>query len=67
MSGTEGQDYLERAQALRPLLVREAEAIERDRRLTPAVVSALIENGFYRMLLPKTIGGAELDPPSFMR
>lgn len=67
MSGTAGQDHLERAQALRPLLLREAEAIERGRRLTPAVVTGLVENGLYRMLLPKSIGGAELDPPSFMR
>jgi alkylation response protein AidB-like acyl-CoA dehydrogenase len=54
-----GFDLVERARALRRLIAREADEIERTRRLTPPVVSALIENGLYRALLPKSLGGAK--------
>ena len=38
-------DFPERVRALAPLIAREADAIERTRRLTEPVVSALIGNG----------------------
>src|SRR5579862_6635140 len=57
---------VERARALAPLLTEEADEIERTRRLTPKVVSALIENGLYKSLLPKSIGGFESPPLVFM-
>jgi len=50
---------VERARALAPLIAKEAGDAEQARRLTPAVVSALIENGLYRSLLPQSIGGHE--------
>jgi indole-3-acetate monooxygenase len=58
---------IERAQALAPLIAREADEIERTRRLTGPVVSALIENGLYRVLLPQSLGGAEAPPEIFMQ
>src|ERR1700723_1815774 len=58
---------VERAKALVPLIAREADEIERTRRLTPPVVSALIENGLYRSLLPQSLGGAEAPPQIFMQ
>ena len=67
MNKPAGFEPVERARALAPLLAREADEIERTRRLTPAVVSALIENGLYRMLLPRTQGGAEVAPETFMQ
>ena len=60
-------DLVERARALAPLIIREADEIERTRRLTEPVVSALIENGMYRALLPKSIGGAEAPLEVFMQ
>jgi indole-3-acetate monooxygenase len=57
---------VERAKALAPLITQEADEIERTRRLTPKVVSALIENGLYKSLLPKNIGGFESPPLVFM-
>src|ERR1700752_3411469 len=57
---------VERARALAPLITREADEIERTRRLTPAVTSALVENGLYRALLPKSLGGAEAALETFM-
>jgi alkylation response protein AidB-like acyl-CoA dehydrogenase len=58
---------VERASALAPLIAREADEIERARRLTAPVVSALIENGLYRVLLPQSFGGAEAPPEVFMQ
>src|SRR5947208_15533010 len=62
---TLGQDYLARASALRPLIAAAADEAERRRELTPEIVDALIENGIFRMLLPRSLGGAELDPLSY--
>ena len=58
---------VERARALAPLIAGEAGEIERTRRLTQPVVSALIENGLYRVLLPQSLGGAEAPPEVFMQ
>jgi indole-3-acetate monooxygenase len=56
-----------RARALAPLITREADEIEKTRRLTPAVTAALIENGLYRALLPQSLGGAEAPLEIFMQ
>ncbi len=61
-----GPDDVERARALAPLIRESADEIERGRRLTDPVVAALVKGGFYRMLLPKSLGGAELAPEFFM-
>ncbi|MCP3394110.1 acyl-CoA dehydrogenase [Bradyrhizobium sp. CCGB12] len=58
---------VELARAIAPLIAREADAIERTRRLTPDVVNALIENGLYRALLPHGLGGAEAPIEVFMQ
>jgi len=58
---------VERARALAPLIAKQADEIEGTRRLTQPVVAALIENGLYRALLPKTFGGAEAPPEVFMQ
>ncbi|MFL6790702.1 MAG: acyl-CoA dehydrogenase family protein, partial [Bradyrhizobium sp.] len=67
MSKPEGFDLAARARALAPLITRDADEIERTRRLTPAVTSALIENGLYRALLPKSHGGIEATLEAFMQ
>jgi alkylation response protein AidB-like acyl-CoA dehydrogenase len=58
---------VERASALKPLIAREADEAEQTRRLTQPVVSALIENGLYRALLPRSIGGHEAPLEIFMQ
>ena len=60
-------DLVERARALAPLIRQEADEIELTRRLTEPVVSALIDNGLYRALLPKSLGGAEVPLKTFMQ
>lgn len=67
MNRNPGLDLVERARALQPLIARDADEIERTRRLTPAVTSALIENGLYRSLLPQSLGGAEAPLEIFMQ
>jgi alkylation response protein AidB-like acyl-CoA dehydrogenase len=67
MNKLPGFGLVERARALAPLIAREADEIERTRRLTQPVVSALIENGLYRALLPQSLGGAEAPPEIFMQ
>src|SRR2546430_6988046 len=62
-----GIDLVERAKSLAPLIMREADEIERTRRLTSAVTQALIENGLYRALLPKSFGGIEASLEAFMQ
>jgi alkylation response protein AidB-like acyl-CoA dehydrogenase len=67
MNRAQNFDLVERARALAPLIAGEAGEIERIRRLTAPVVSALIENGLYRSLLPKSFGGAEAPLEIFMQ
>src|SRR3954470_19786344 len=67
MNKLPGFGLIERAKALQPLIAREADEIERTRRLTEPVASALIENGLYRMLLPQSLGGFEAAPDVFMQ
>jgi indole-3-acetate monooxygenase len=66
MNKIPGFGLIERARALAPLIASEADEIERTRRLTPPVVSGLIENGLYRVLLPQSVGGAEAPLEVFM-
>src|SRR6201747_1676398 len=67
MNKLPGFGLIERARALAPLIAQEADEIERTRRLTQPVVSALTENGLYRALLPQSVGGAEVAPDVFMQ
>ncbi|WP_256805538.1 acyl-CoA dehydrogenase family protein [Bradyrhizobium sp. Bra64] len=67
MNATPAVGLVERARALAPLIAGEADEIERSRRLTAAVVSALIDNGLYRALLPQSLGGAEAPIEIFMQ
>jgi alkylation response protein AidB-like acyl-CoA dehydrogenase len=67
MNKSAGVDLVERARSLAPLIAREADEIERTRRLTQPVVAALIDNGLYRALLPKSLGGAEAPITAFMQ
>lgn len=60
-------DYVEAAQALLPLIEANADRIERDRALPRELVDALIDAGIFRLLLPRSLGGIELDLPTHIR
>lgn len=59
------QDYIERARELMPMLREDADECEKHRQVTERCVAAMIERGIFKMLLPKSIGGAELDPLTY--
>ena len=59
-------EYLRRAQELGPELDAAAEEIEQRRELPEAIIDALVERGLFRLLLPRTLGGAELRPAAYV-
>lgn len=61
------RDFVERAHMLAPQIEAAADQIERDCQLPEPLVTALVDAGLTRMLLPRTLGGAELDPLTFMQ
>lgn len=58
---------VERAAALAPLLEAAAPRIEAGRELPEDVVSALHEAGLFRLLLPRSLGGDEVEPVVFVQ
>ncbi len=66
-AGDPGIEFLERARAFVPELGAAAPEIERRRELPEPVVAAMVERGFFRMLLPRSLGGAELLPAPYVR
>jgi alkylation response protein AidB-like acyl-CoA dehydrogenase len=57
---------LARARALAPLLDRCAEAVEAERRLVPALLDGLHDAELFRLLLPRSLDGGEVDPITFV-
>ena len=64
---TRGPDYLERARRLAPMLKDAADEIEERRELPERIVEALIEAGFFKLLIPRSLGGAELHPLTYVQ
>lgn len=60
-------DWVAKARALTPLLAAAASRIEADQALPPEVLDALHAAKMFRMFLPQSIGGAELDLPTFFQ
>jgi alkylation response protein AidB-like acyl-CoA dehydrogenase len=58
---------LETARALAPTIAKFADRVEAERRLPKPLADALHDAGLFRMLLPRSLGGAELDPPTFVQ
>jgi alkylation response protein AidB-like acyl-CoA dehydrogenase len=53
--------------ALAPRLRESAEQSERERRVPADVVTALVEAGVFRMCVPRSAGGGEVDPFTLVR
>jgi indole-3-acetate monooxygenase len=64
---TEVHPQVARALALHPLIGQDGDEINRRRELTPAIVRALKDGTFFRMLQPRSIGGMEMKPSDFSR
>jgi len=65
-TGAQDTDYLRRAREFAPELAAAATEVERRHELPEPVVASLAERGFFRLLLPRSLGGAELLPASFV-
>ena len=59
-------DYLARVRDMVPALAAAAAEIDRRRELPERIVEALVERGLFRLLLPATLGGAELLPAQYV-
>jgi alkylation response protein AidB-like acyl-CoA dehydrogenase len=59
------QDYIQRARELVPMLRAAGDEIEKNRQTSEHVIAAMVERGIFKMLLPKSIGGGELDPLTY--
>ena len=58
---------LEAARSLESLIRRHADEADRERRLTQPVVEALHDAGLFSMIVPRALGGAELDATAFLQ
>jgi alkylation response protein AidB-like acyl-CoA dehydrogenase len=58
-------DLLDAVDTLAPRLRQAAAEVERERSLTESLVQAMADLGLYRMLLPRTLGGGEIDPLTY--
>ena len=56
------EDLLERVQQLAPVIREHADRAEQERHLADPVVAAIQEAGLYRMLIPRALGGLQVDP-----
>jgi indole-3-acetate monooxygenase len=59
-------DYLDRVAELAPALKAAAAEIDERRELPAGIVDQLVAGGFFRMLLPRSLGGAELLPAEYV-
>ena len=60
-------DHIARARALAPMLAAAAPRIDAANELPPDVLDAMHAAGMFRLLVPRSIGGAELDPATYIQ
>ena len=60
-------DHIARARKLAPLLTAAAPRIDEVRELPSDVLDAMHGEGMFRLLVPRSIGGAELDPATYIQ
>ncbi|MFL6797240.1 MAG: acyl-CoA dehydrogenase family protein [Xanthobacteraceae bacterium] len=66
-AGNNVDDVVGDAKALAPVIAQNSRRIEQERQIVPEVLSALHEARLFRMLLPRSCNGLEVDPLSFVR
>ncbi len=59
-------DYVQRARALTPVIEAASPEIERGRQLPQDLLAAMHGAGIFRSLLPRSVGGGEVHPASFV-
>ncbi len=63
----DAQPLVRAAAELKPVLRQYHEEIEREQRLPPALVGQLREAGFYKMVIPRELGGLQVDTLTYLR
>jgi alkylation response protein AidB-like acyl-CoA dehydrogenase len=61
-----GAKYVARVREIAPALAAASAEIDAARRLPEPIIDALVERGLLRMLLPRSLGGAELLPAQYV-
>ncbi|HEV7665434.1 MAG TPA: acyl-CoA dehydrogenase family protein [Chloroflexota bacterium] len=64
---TRGAALIAAARDLQPRIAAVAEQIDRERCLPPDLVEALFDAGLFTMLLPASLGGSEINLPTFVK
>lgn len=59
-------EYIDRAQMLACKVAERAEEIDEERRIPADLAAELIDAKFFRLLVPKSLGGVEIDHPTFI-
>ena len=59
--------YLKTARNLSERVAAYADRIDQERRMPSELANELADAGFFRLLLPRSLGGAELEHPVFLR
>ena len=59
--------YLDTARELAAEAARHADRIDSTRELPPELAHAIADSGFFRLLVPRSLGGAELEMPDYLR
>jgi alkylation response protein AidB-like acyl-CoA dehydrogenase len=62
MGTADRESLLATARGLGPLIREQADLAEQRRRLAPEVIAGLRQSGLFRLLLPRSLGGLEVDP-----
>jgi len=63
----DAQPLVQAAAALQPVLRSHRKEIELEQRLPKGLVEQLRAAGFYRMVIPRDLGGLEVDPLTYLR
>ena len=59
--------YLDTARQLAAHVAAGADRIDQERQLPPEFAGEIADQGFFRLLMPRSLGGAELAHPDFLR
>jgi len=63
----DAQPLVQAAAALKPVIRTYQEEIEREQRMPPALVGQMREAGFYKMVIPRSLGGLQVDTLTYLR
>jgi alkylation response protein AidB-like acyl-CoA dehydrogenase len=63
----DAQPLVRAAIAMQPVIRACHDEIEREQRMPKALVEQMKEAGFYRMVIPRSLGGLQVDPLTYLR